>query len=33
MIFKPHVYQQFAIDRIIEQDAVGLFLEGVKNDM
>lgn len=27
MIFKPHVYQQFAIDRIIERDAVGLFLD------
>ncbi len=27
MIFKPHVYQQFAIERILEQPAVGLFLE------
>lgn len=27
MIFKPHVYQQFAIERIIERDAVGLFLD------
>lgn len=27
MIFKPHVYQQFAINRIIERDAAGLFLD------
>lgn len=27
MIFKPHVYQQFAIEKIINQNAVGLFLD------
>ncbi len=27
MIFKPHTYQQFAIQRIVEQPAVGLFLD------
>lgn len=27
MIFKSHIYQQFAIERIIERDAVGLFLD------
>jgi len=27
MIFKPYAYQQFAIERIIERNAVGLFLD------
>lgn len=27
MIFKPHDYQQYAIERVLSQDAIGLFLD------
>ena len=27
MIFKPHDYQKRAIDRIVDQNSVGLFLD------
>lgn len=26
-VFKPHPYQQYAIDRIVNQSNVGLFLD------
>jgi len=27
MIFKPHAYQQHAIDKVLNQTSIGLFLD------
>ena len=27
MMFKPHAYQSYAVDKIIEQQKIGLFLD------
>ena len=27
MMFKPHDYQRYAIDKVIEQQKIGLFLD------
>lgn len=27
MIFKPHSYQQYCINKIVEQNKIGLFLD------
>lgn len=27
MIFKPHAYQSYCIDKIVEQNKIGLFLD------